>query len=99
MSKQNSKNGTKVTLGAIANQAGSSLKNKTGSWRVLKPVLLRNRCNACGICVQYCPDACIKIRNKKAKIDYDYCKGCGICAKECPVKAIIMQKEEKLKCR
>lgn len=79
---------------AIVKTPGSSLKNKTGSWRTLRPVI-SGKCKACGLCAKFCPDGAIKIANGKTIIDYDYCKGCGICALECPVKAIIMQKEEK----
>jgi len=38
----------------------------------------------------YCPEASVKIVDKKAKINYDYCKGCGVCANECPQDAIQM---------
>jgi len=85
----------KLNIGAVITEAGNSIKNKTGSWRVLKPQVLKDKCNGCRICTQYCPDASIKIKNRKAIVNYDYCKGCGICAKECPAKAIIMKKEEK----
>ena len=74
---------------------GSSVRNKTGSWRVMKPVVNKKICIGCKLCQQYCPDSCIKILNKKSNIDLDYCKGCGICAAECPVKAISMKEEEK----
>lgn len=84
----------KINIGAAISNAGNSIRNKTGSWRVLKPRILKEKCDGCGTCSQYCPDNSIKIKNKKAEIDYDYCKGCGICAKECPSNAIIMQKEE-----
>jgi pyruvate ferredoxin oxidoreductase delta subunit len=80
----------KLNIGAVITQAGSSLKNKTGSWRILKPKILKSKCVGCGICANFCPDVAIKMKNKKASIDYNYCKGCGICAKECPAKAIIM---------
>ncbi len=80
---------------AIVTNPGSSIKNKTGSWRTLKAVVLNEKCTACMTCTKFCPDGAIKIVNGKAKIDYDYCKGCGICALECPAKAVIMQKEEK----
>jgi pyruvate ferredoxin oxidoreductase delta subunit len=76
-------------------QPGSSLSNKTGSWRVMKPIVDRKVCIGCKLCQQYCPDSCIKILNKKSVIDLDYCKGCGVCAAECPVKAISMKEEEK----
>jgi pyruvate ferredoxin oxidoreductase delta subunit len=65
---------------------------KTGTWRVFRPVVEREKCNACGLCATYCPDAAI---NEELEIDLTYCKGCGICANECPKKAIDMVREEK----
>jgi len=65
---------------------------RTGSWRVFRPVVNREKCNACGICEVYCPDAVI---NKDLLFDLAFCKGCGICANECPKKAIAMVREEK----
>jgi pyruvate ferredoxin oxidoreductase delta subunit len=65
---------------------------KTGSWRVFRPVVDKEKCNACGLCVSYCPDAVI---SDDLVIDLEYCKGCGICANECPKKAISMAREEK----
>lgn len=85
----------KDSIGATITNAGSSVKNKTGSWRTLKPIVNKEKCIGCGICEQFCPDSAIKIINKKSVINYDYCKGCGICAIECPYKAIYMAKEEK----
>lgn len=77
--------------------ANSSLVNKTGSWRVYKPVTDYDICIGCSLCAKFCPDACIdmtpqeKYQGKiKPVTDLDYCKGCGLCAKECPVKAIKM---------
>ena len=69
---------------------GSS--GKTGSWRVFRPVVDREKCNACGLCAIYCPDAAI---SEDLEVDLDFCKGCGICARECPKKAITMEREEK----
>ena len=78
----------------------SSSSNKTGTWRVFKPVTDYNVCIGCSLCAKFCPDACIDMKaqadfNNKLKpvTDYDYCKGCGLCAKECPVKAIKMEKD------
>lgn len=81
----------KVTL-AIA-PPGSTIKNKTGGWRTLRPVADLSKCIGCGICKQYCPEPCIQMKDKKPVIDYDYCKGCGICADECPEEAIKMEIE------
>ncbi len=89
------KEGMEFAHAAIIKEPGNSRKNKTGSWRTLKPVVILDKCDGCNICVLDCPEGCIKLIKRKAVIDYDYCKGCGICAKECPAKAIYMAKEEK----
>ena len=73
-------------------RAVKGASGKTGSWRVFKPVVDKERCNACGICAMFCPDAAI---SEDLVVDLDFCKGCGICAYECPKKAISMEREEK----
>lgn len=65
---------------------------QTGSWRVFRPVVDRDKCNACGLCSLFCPDAVI---DTELTIDLVFCKGCGICANECPKNAITMIREEK----
>jgi 2-oxoacid:acceptor oxidoreductase delta subunit (pyruvate/2-ketoisovalerate family) len=86
----------KFNIGAVITEPGSSIKNKTGGWRALKPEVNEKKCVKCGICWQFCPDNAIKIDEQgKRTVNYDFCKGCGICALECPVKAITMVKEEK----
>jgi pyruvate ferredoxin oxidoreductase delta subunit len=66
----------------------------TGSWRTLKPIMNKEKCTECGICMTYCPvNSIIGDKEKKYQIDYKFCKGCGICAHECPSKAIDMKKE------
>lgn len=65
---------------------------KTGTWRVFRPVVDKEKCNACGLCASYCPDGVI---DEELTINLDFCKGCGICANECPKKAIRMEREEK----
>ena len=32
---------------------------QTGSWRVFRPVVNKEKCNACGLCSLYCPDNAI----------------------------------------
>lgn len=86
----------KITVGAVIEEAGNSVKNKTSDWRTMKPIVDEKKCTRCGICWTFCPDSSIKITKEKgAVIDNDHCKGCGICANECPFKAIKMVKEEK----
>lgn len=85
----------KINFAGVIKEAGSSAKNETGSWRTEIAIVNKNKCMGDGRCAIFCPDAAIKIINKKAVINKRYCKGCGICANECPVKAIKMVKEEK----
>ncbi len=82
----------KLTIGAVIEEPGSTVKNKTGDWRTLKPVIDTKKCTKCGICWAFCPENAI---SPKIKINYEFCKGCGICAAECPLKIIKMVKEEK----
>lgn len=72
---------------------------KTGSWRVLRPVINIEACipvkmkkKACFNCWLYCPD-CVVSKTIPPVINFDYCKGCGICAEECPADAITMVDE------
>jgi pyruvate ferredoxin oxidoreductase delta subunit len=94
-----------LPIGGIILEAGNSIANKTGEWRVFKPVINQDECIRCFICWIYCPDDVIKIVEKPFKtskgkvwnfsfeIDYDYCKGCGICVEECPIKVISFVEE------
>ena len=64
----------------------------TGDWRTERPVVDKEKCNACGICVTFCPPQCM-IDDEDTihyKANLLFCKGCGVCAKECPKKAIMM---------
>jgi pyruvate ferredoxin oxidoreductase delta subunit len=75
---------------------GNSCNNKTGSWRVFKPVFDKEKCTKCGLCVTLCPEGCVHETNDDfVAPDYAYCKGCGICAEECPSEGIEMKQEEK----
>lgn len=63
----------------------------TASWRTVRPVMDKEKCVACGMCMAYCPvNAIVADGDKAFQTTYDYCKGCGICAVECPKKAIDM---------
>jgi len=83
--------------GLITNP-GSSMLNKTGTWRAFRPVFDKGKCINCMICYSVCPEEAIIVKDGKvAGANLDYCKGCGICANECPVKAYDMQEESKFK--
>jgi pyruvate ferredoxin oxidoreductase delta subunit len=86
----------KISIGAVITEPGSTLRCKTGAWRVFRPKLIKEKCIKCYKCWQSCPDNAIKINEKgEISIDYDYCKGCMICVKECPAKAIEREAERK----
>jgi len=83
----------KINLATLPN---TTLNNKTGPWRVSRPVTDYTVCIGCALCAKLCPEACIAMTDsptggkKQPQTNYDYCKGCALCAHECPVKAIKM---------
>ena len=82
----------KITI----SEPGSSALTKTGSWRTYMPVVDKEKCTACTICTNFCPEGVITVsKETKAEINFDYCKGCGLCAEVCPASAITMEREVK----
>jgi len=51
------------------------------------PLILKNKCIACGTCVKKCPVNAISLQGK-AVIDPKKCIGCAYCSEVCPVAAI-----------
>jgi pyruvate ferredoxin oxidoreductase delta subunit len=82
-----------LPIGAVLLTPGAAVRNKTGTWRLNRPLLDEKKCTNCLICWIYCPEPAIARGPKTIHFDYDYCKGCGICATECPTKAISMTEE------
>jgi len=84
-----------MEVGNIVTEAGSATLRRTGYWRSKRPVVDRGKCNKCGLCWLYCPDAAIEpVENGYYAPNLFYCKGCGICADVCPKDAITMIEEE-----
>jgi pyruvate ferredoxin oxidoreductase delta subunit len=98
--KEKLKSRKELLIGGILT-GGSSIKNKTGSWKDKKPVWDKTKCVHCGLCSIYCPEGAIKvIKDKKGNIkrietDMNMCKGCGLCANICPIKCINMKNIKK----
>lgn len=88
---------SKIPLAGAIKDVGSTVSNKTGTWRTFRPVVDTAKCTGCGMCERFCPDGSIVVdkKKRKAEVDYDYCKGCMICAEVCPVKCISKEVEEK----
>ncbi len=76
---------------------GNAHDFKTGDWRSMKPVWLKDKCKQCLLCYPVCPDTSILIdeEGKRTDFDFDHCKGCGVCVKVCPFKAIDFVEESK----
>ena len=81
-----------MTVGAEIFEPATSLLVNTGDWRIMKPVFKEDKCKHCMLCIPYCPDSSIPVKDgKRLGFDYMHCKGCGICAKVCPFGAIEMR--------
>lgn len=81
-----------LTEGLHIYESATSKQFHTGEWRTQTPVVEEEKCKHCLLCVPYCPDSCILVKDgKRQPFDYDHCKGCGICAKACPFGAISMK--------
>lgn len=47
------------------------------------------RCTGCGMCIEVCPHAVFKMKDKKVNVDdLDRCMECGACAKNCEFGAL-----------
>ena len=81
-----------LTEGLQIHEAATSKMFQTGEWRTNTPVMNWEKCKQCLLCVPYCPDGCIPVKDgKRVGFDYDHCKGCGICVKAWPFGAISMK--------
>lgn len=81
-----------MTEGLQIYEPATSKDFMTGEWRTDTPVWYTERCTQCLLCVPFCPDSCIQVKDgKRLDFDYDHCKGCGICVAACPVDAIYMK--------
>jgi len=86
-----------VTEGGTIYTPGTAENVKTGDWRSMKPIWIKENCKQCLLCYPVCPDTSILIdeEGKRIDFDYDHCKGCGVCSKVCPFKAIDFIEEGK----
>lgn len=84
-----------VTEGLQIHEAATSKQFETGEWRTNTPVFCKEKCKQCLLCVPYCPDSSIPVKDgKREDFDLKHCKGCGICVAACPFGAIEMKEGE-----
>ena len=80
------------TPAGVVFEAATARYVKTGAWRTDTPVLDAEKCRSCLLCVPFCPDSSLPVKDGKlVGIDYHHCKGCGICATVCPFGAITVK--------
>ena len=83
-----------MTSGGEIYESGTAALVDTGSWRMMTPIFHAEKCTHCMLCVPFCPDSSIPVKDgKRLDFDFMHCKGCGICVKVCPVDAISFEKE------
>ena len=73
---------------SLLGRAGDSDSDR---WRVVRPVMDKERCTDCGACIEACPMAAIHADGAVVRIRYEGCIGCGICAVNCRIHAIGME--------
>ena len=66
-------------------------KPETISPKIQFPKVLTEKCTACGICIDVCPNGAIVMENGKAIVNNDFCRNCNVCIKACPADAIILE--------
>jgi len=52
------------------------------------PIVNKDKCVGCGMCINICPVNAISMVNGKAFINQDKCIHCGKCLNICPFNAI-----------
>ncbi|MDR3269778.1 MAG: DUF362 domain-containing protein [Tannerella sp.] len=78
--------GALKNLGMGSASVGGKLELHSSS----QPVIDRESCTGCGVCVKYCAHDAIRLgKDKKAAIDYDKCVGCGQCVALCQYEGAV----------
>ncbi len=78
-------------LGAILKTLGmglSSRKGKLNQHSKMLPEVDPDKCTACMLCIKWCPQDTIALRNEKAFVVQENCIGCGECLAVCRFGAV-----------
>jgi heterodisulfide reductase subunit A len=78
---------------AAAARAGILMAQGKVTVEAITPIILPDKCKACGLCAKVCPYNAISVDKqlKRAVVVEAACAGCGTCGAECPFGAIVMQ--------
>lgn len=83
----------KVGITGCPNSCGKPQLNDIGIMGVVKPKIIKKKCDGCGICVKTCKEGAIKISDGKAVINFNRCVYCGECIRVCPLDADVVEKQ------
>jgi len=83
--------GALKNLGMGCASVGGKLELHSAS----QPVINRDNCTGCRICVKYCAHGAIQLDGeKKAVINYDKCVGCGQCVALCQYSSAVLGEDD-----
>lgn len=82
----------KIAVTGCPNSCAKPQVNDFGIMGVVKPKIIAKKCDGCGICVEICKEAAIRIIDKTAVVDYTKCVNSGECIRVCPRDAILAEK-------
>ncbi len=60
-----------------------------------RPIINKDECSACGICVDACPEGVLELVADVAEaVNEEACTACATCMEECPMGAIVEIEED-----
>lgn len=83
----------KIAISGCPNACSKPQINDIGVIGVVKPRIIPERCDGCGICARRCKEAAVRIVNGVAEIDFARCVYCGECVRACPLGADVADRE------